>query len=88
MGAFSAGLEMAGHRCLLGVDIDAHAIESFKLNHPHGKGYCGDIGDLTKGELKSLINPDEVDMIVGGPPCQGFSTVGRGQVNDRRNSAL
>jgi len=84
-GGFSHGFEMAGHKCLLGVDFDKHAIETFKHNHPEAQTFLGDIKKLSKSELSKLINLKEVDMVIGGPPCQGFSTVGRGQVDDNRN---
>lgn len=84
-GGLSHGLEMAGHHCLLGVDMDAHAIASFKRNHPEAQAWNGDIKKLTAGTLKKLIGTDRVDMVVGGPPCQGFSTVGRGEADDPRN---
>lgn len=84
-GGFSCGLEMAGHECVLGVDFYKDAIETFKANHKNAKTYCGDIKLLDSDKLKKLININEVDLIVGGPPCQGMSTVGKGLVNDERN---
>jgi DNA (cytosine-5)-methyltransferase 1 len=84
-GGFSTGLEMAGHRCLLGVDFDQDAINSFAHNHFLAQTFCGDIKKLDKTKLNSLLKNQRVDMIVGGPPCQGFSTVGKGEVSDDRN---
>lgn len=84
-GGLSYGLERAGHECLLGVDSDARALESFTHNHPHSKTFLGDIRRLSSQKLSELIQNKTVDMIVGGPPCQGFSTVGAGKVNDERN---
>lgn len=85
-GGFSKGLEMAGHKCILGVDFQASAVESFKLNHPHAQAIHMDITKLNKTKLSKLIKLDDVDMVVGGPPCQGFSTVGRGNAEDSRNT--
>jgi len=85
-GGFSHGLEMAGHKCLLGVDIDKDAIESFKVNHKDAEGRVMDVHKLTKPVLEKILNGKTVDMVVGGPPCQGFSTVGRGDAQDTRNS--
>lgn len=84
-GGFSYGLEMAGHECLLGVDFNKEAVESFKLNHPKAQGIHTDISKLTKAKLSKIIDIDSVDMVVGGPPCQGFSTAGRGREDDTRN---
>lgn len=85
-GGFSKGLEMAGHKCLLGVDFAQDAVETFKQNHPNSHGLCMDIHKLSKSKLQKLIDIEKVDMVVGGPPCQGFSTVGKGQADDGRNS--
>lgn len=84
-GGLSYGLEMAGHKCLLGVDANQDALDSFALNHPHAKTFCGDIKTLKPNKLRALIGEKKIEMVVGGPPCQGFSTVGRGVVEDERN---
>lgn len=85
-GGFSTGLELAGHKCLLGVDYDKDAVASFAKNHPSAAALCMDIHKLTPKKLSSHIDIKSVDMVVGGPPCQGFSTVGRGDSKDERNS--
>ncbi len=84
-GGLSVGLELAGHTCKLGVDFNKDAIETFKHNHKNSESYCGDIEKLTSAKLKKLIDPSQIDMVVGGPPCQGFSTIGKGQAGDQRN---
>lgn len=84
-GGLSCGLELAGHRCLLGVDADKDAIASFAANHHEAAVYLGDIKKLSEKKLKELLKGQKVDMVVGGPPCQGFSTVGKGKVEDERN---
>jgi DNA (cytosine-5)-methyltransferase 1 len=84
-GGFSCGLEMAGFECVLGVDFDKDAAASFAKNHPHAQTYCGDIKNLTNDYLKKTLGNTKIDMIVGGPPCQGFSTVGKGEASDPRN---
>lgn len=84
-GGLSCGLEMAGHRCLLGVDANKEALLSFAANHHEASVYHGDIKKLSEKKLKELLRGQKVDMVVGGPPCQGFSTVGRGEVEDERN---
>jgi DNA (cytosine-5)-methyltransferase 1 len=85
-GGFSKGLEMAGLRCLLGIDFDAHAMKTFARNHKHAQTFCGDVSKLTDKKLKELLNNQEVHVVIGGPPCQGFSTVGLGNPKDQRNS--
>lgn len=85
-GGLSCGLEMAGMNCLLGVDHDRYALETFAHNHKNANIFCGDIRKLTKRKLDELINEQPVHAVVGGPPCQGFSTVGKGNPEDERNS--
>jgi DNA (cytosine-5)-methyltransferase 1 len=82
----SCGLELAGMKCLLGIDMDKNAIDTFKANHHFANTYCGSVTDLSEKKLKQLINDETVHAVVGGPPCQGFSTVGIGDPNDLRNS--
>jgi DNA (cytosine-5)-methyltransferase 1 len=84
-GGLSCGLEMAGHRCLLGVDANKEAIATFAANHHEAAVYLGDIKKLSEKKLTELLKGQKVDMVVGGPPCQGFSTVGKGVVEDERN---
>jgi DNA (cytosine-5)-methyltransferase 1 len=84
-GGLSYGLEMAGHKCLLGVDANKDAIASFAANHHDAAVYLGDIKKLSEKKLDELLQGQSIDMVVGGPPCQGFSTVGKGQADDERN---
>jgi DNA (cytosine-5)-methyltransferase 1 len=84
-GGLSNGLEQAGLKCLLGIDMDKNAIETFKANHHHANTFCGSITEITEKKLKELTNGETIHAIVGGPPCQGFSTVGIGDPNDKRN---
>jgi DNA (cytosine-5)-methyltransferase 1 len=74
-GGFSYGLEKAGFKCLAGIDFNAHAIETFKLNHDE-KTVClvQDMTSFGPKDLQKLLNETTVDVIIGGPPCQGFSS--------------
>jgi DNA (cytosine-5)-methyltransferase 1 len=74
-GGFSAGLERAGLTCLAGIDHNQHAIQTFKANH--SQRTVALVKDMTKfqpEELERLIGNNHVELIVGGPPCQGFSS--------------
>lgn len=84
-GGLSCGLEMAGHICLLGVDANKDALDTFAANHHQATTYLGDIKKLSGKKLHELLGGQKIDMVVGGPPCQGFSTVGKGKVEDERN---
>jgi DNA (cytosine-5)-methyltransferase 1 len=73
-GGLSYGLEMAGLECLAAVDFNKIAIETFNLNHKQAVGLKRDLTQLEPKELAQIIGADEIDLVVGGPPCQGFST--------------
>jgi DNA (cytosine-5)-methyltransferase 1 len=84
-GGLSCGLEMAGFKCLLGIDLDKTAIETFKLNHKHAQAIAGDIRNISTEKIKELMQNQKIDLICGGPPCQGFSTIGSNNKEDERN---
>ncbi len=84
-GGLSCGLEMSGMKCLLGIDHNKDAIKTFDRNHRYASTYCGDVTKLAKKELLSLTGNYQIHAVVGGPPCQGFSTVGPGDPKDNRN---
>jgi DNA (cytosine-5)-methyltransferase 1 len=73
-GGLSYGVEMAGLECLAAVDFNAIAIETFNLNHQSSVGLQRDLTKFEPNELAEIIGVTEVDLVVGGPPCQGFST--------------
>lgn len=73
-GGLSYGLEMAGLECLAGVDFNAVAIDTFNLNHKYPVGIKRDLTKFEPEELAEIIGENEIDLVVGGPPCQGFST--------------
>jgi DNA (cytosine-5)-methyltransferase 1 len=65
--------------------MDKNAIDTFKANHKHAKTFCGSITEVSAKKLKELTGGATIHAIVGGPPCQGFSTVGIGDPKDQRN---
>ena len=85
-GGLSCGLELAGMKCVLGIDANKHAMDTFARNHKYAETYCGDITKLTKKNLLEKLGGNHVHVVVGGPPCQGFSTVGLGNPDDMRNT--
>ncbi len=58
-------------------EFDPHAAKAFSTNYPDITMLNKDIKSLTEEEIKQLIGNDSVDLIIGGPPCQSFSTVGQ-----------
>ena len=75
-GGSSLGYSMAGYRELLAVEWDDHAVETFKLNFPDVRVWHGDIPNLSVEECLELarLRPEELNVLDGSPPCQGFST--------------
>jgi DNA (cytosine-5)-methyltransferase 1 len=72
----------------LGIDSDAHAFAAHKLNFPNARHSQADVSQLTGAEVMRLADaqPNSVDGVIGGPPCQGFSRIGRRDATDPRNS--
>lgn len=86
-GGSSLGYSMAGFRELLAVEWDDNAVETFKLNFPGVPVYHGDIAKLSVEECLRLtgLEPGQLDVLDGSPPCQGFSTAGKRVLDDPRN---
>lgn len=83
IGGFSKGFEMAGYDVLFGIDIWDIAIDTFQQNHKNTKGILADLTELDDNFFKQYT--DKVDVIIAGPPCQGFSMCGKREVGDKRN---
>jgi len=78
-GGMSLGFKWAGFNTLLASDIDENCEKTFKANFPETPFICADLSNVTKEDIQDQITQN-VDVIIGGPPCQGFSLA-----NKRRN---
>jgi len=79
-GGFSKGLEnssVGSFDVRFGIDLLSTSVETFKLNHNNAIGLSQDIRTVRKHEVAELtkIKKGELDVLVGGPPCQGFSSI-------------
>jgi len=84
-GGLSLGFEMAGFDVLLAVEYDSSIADAYKLNHPYTKVIAKDIKKLSiKKTFSEYIG--KIDIVFGGPPCQGFSQKGQRRImDDERN---
>lgn len=74
-GGFTLGMLRSGFRCLAAVDFDPHAVETLHSNLPEVEHVLQrDMTEFSPEELAGTIGTTQIDVIVGGPPCQGFSS--------------
>lgn len=87
-GGFSYGFEKNQHfKTLIGLDFQQSAIDTFQHNFSKSVGICGDISNKEiQQQIINLSKKLNVNMVIGGPPCQGFSLKGKKLgLNDERN---
>lgn len=78
-GGLTLGFEQAGFEVISAYDSWLPAVETYRLNFSH---------PITQCELSPLTELPAVDVIIGGPPCQGFSSAGLRRVGDDRNTLV
>jgi DNA (cytosine-5)-methyltransferase 1 len=90
-GGLSAGFKAAGYKVIGGLDFWKPACDSFKLNEPDARVWCSDVRQVDARDFADSLPSSSVDVVLGGPSCQGFSTssglsrLGR-QLDDPRNT--
>lgn len=77
-GGLSLGLHRVGAQPLLAVELDRESCETYQLNFPSATVTCADVREVSWDGVSA-------DVVVGGPPCQGFSSLGRRRADDPRN---
>jgi DNA (cytosine-5)-methyltransferase 1 len=80
-GGFSFGFEEAGFDVVAGFDFDKEALLTFQHNHPNAQAIHHDLSQ----PIPNIENFKNVDVVIGGPPCQGFSISGKRDSTDERN---
>ncbi len=87
-GGFSLGFDNKGFQNVFSVDIEPSFCETYKYNFPKHQLIEKDICNLSDAEITYLKEYAEIDVVIGGPPCQGFSmagNIGRKFIDDPRN---
>lgn len=87
-GGFCEGVELAGFEVRVAVEWDRFACETYRANFPRTPLFEGDIHDFLSGDNEQehrRLCGDQVDLVFGGPPCQGYSQIGPRDLLDDRN---
>lgn len=87
-GGLSEGFRLAGYEIVGGVDFNAPAIKTYNRNFENAKGICCNLLDMDQAKIvEAFGNLQDIDVIIGGPPCQGFSAANRYKIEgeDPRN---
>jgi len=89
-GGMTLGFEQAGFDVLASVEIDPVHCATHQFNFPMCSILCEDVAQLRGSEIrkKSAIGGREIDVVISGSPCQGFSMMGKRDVDDPRNSLI
>jgi DNA (cytosine-5)-methyltransferase 1 len=87
-GGFSLGFDRQDFQNVFSVDIESSFCETYRYNFPSHQLIQKDICELSDSEINYLKEFDEIDVVIGGSPCQGFSiagNIGRKFIDDPRN---
>jgi DNA (cytosine-5)-methyltransferase 1 len=87
-GGMSLGFEQAGFDIAVGIEADGHHVAAHHRNFPYSKTVCTSVTTVDAAKMREFAGGDEIDVIIGGPPCQGFSNMGHRDAADARNSLI
>ena len=73
-GGISLGFQQAGFNIVAGIDYESSAVETYNKNFPNANGIVADLKGYSEEQILEL---GSIDIVVGGPPCQGFSSANR-----------
>jgi DNA (cytosine-5)-methyltransferase 1 len=78
-GGISEGFRLSGFNIVGGVDFNDESIKTYQKNFPKAKAICADLLQFDDNRILKEFGKTKIDVIVGGPPCQGFSAANRWQ---------
>ncbi|NEP00482.1 MAG: DNA cytosine methyltransferase [Symploca sp. SIO2E9] len=89
-GGMTLGFEQAGFDVLASVELDPIHCATHEFNFPFWSILCKSVTEITAKEIRnnSSIGERDIDVVFGGPPCQGFSLIGKRTLDDPRNSLI
>ncbi len=87
-GGFGLGAELSGFHTVAAIDIDETLQSAYKKNFPNTKVIQADLSTMGKEDWIKILGATEIDGVIGGPPCQGYSRMGAGDLNDPRRLLL
>lgn len=78
-GGISSGFKLAGYEIFAGIDFNSDSIKTYTRNFPKAKAICEDLMVFNDKKITQEFGSANIEVIVGGPPCQGFSNANRWQ---------
>lgn len=85
VGGLSLGAARAGFNIAAAIEIDPFAIATHHVNFPKSRHFMEDVATIKGDTLLNNLGISHLECLIGGPPCQGFSSIGKGEVLDKRN---